>query len=114
MLKFNERGYQDPFYQQSMSDGTLKMFAYLLLLEEPGAPSVHRNRGTRERTYTIDLLSRLPGNLGVMQKKSRGKIQALLTTHSPQFVDALALSKYGLWKRMKMDLLKLSEPQTCR
>jgi predicted ATPase len=27
LLKFNEQGYGDPFFQQSMSDGTLKMFA---------------------------------------------------------------------------------------
>ena len=31
LLKFNDRGFQDPFYVQQMSDGTLKVFAYLLL-----------------------------------------------------------------------------------
>ena len=35
LLQFNEKGYDDPFFQNSMSDGTLKMFAYLLLLEDP-------------------------------------------------------------------------------
>lgn len=38
LLKFNERGFTDPFYAQQMSDGTLKIFAYLLLLEDPTPP----------------------------------------------------------------------------
>ena len=33
LLRFDDRGFQDPFYSQQMSDGTLKVFAYLLLLE---------------------------------------------------------------------------------
>jgi predicted ATPase len=35
LLRFNDRGFQDPFLAQQMSDGTLKMFAYMLLLEDP-------------------------------------------------------------------------------
>jgi len=35
LLRFNDRGFQDPFFTQQMSDGTLKMFAYMLLLEDP-------------------------------------------------------------------------------
>ncbi|MDR0337347.1 MAG: AAA family ATPase, partial [Planctomycetaceae bacterium] len=35
LLRFNDQGFQDPFYSQQMSDGTLKVFAYLLLLEDP-------------------------------------------------------------------------------
>ena len=35
LLKFNDKGFQDPFYAQQMSDGTLKIFAYLLMLEDP-------------------------------------------------------------------------------
>ncbi|WP_199246857.1 AAA family ATPase [[Phormidium] sp. ETS-05] len=38
LLQFNDRGFQDPFYAQQMSDGTLKVFAYLLLLEDPSPP----------------------------------------------------------------------------
>lgn len=32
--KFNEKGFDSPFYSQRMSDGTLKLFAYYLLLHE--------------------------------------------------------------------------------
>ena len=38
LLRFNDRGFTDPFYAQQMSDGTLKVFAYLLMLEDPEPP----------------------------------------------------------------------------
>ena len=38
LLRFNDRGFDDPFYAQQMSDGTLKLFAYLLMLEDPQPP----------------------------------------------------------------------------
>ena len=38
LLRFNDKGFADPFYAQQMSDGTLKVFAYLLLLEDPTPP----------------------------------------------------------------------------
>lgn len=34
MLRFWEKGFDDPFYSMRMSDGTLKLFAYYLLLHE--------------------------------------------------------------------------------
>src|SRR5699024_11931675 len=34
MLRFYEKGFKEPFYSQRMSDGTLKLFAYYLLLHE--------------------------------------------------------------------------------
>ena len=38
LLRFNDKGFDDPFYAQQMSDGTLKVFAYLLMLEDPNPP----------------------------------------------------------------------------
>ena len=38
LLRFNDRGFEDPFYAQQMSDGTLKLFAYLLLMADPNPP----------------------------------------------------------------------------
>ena len=38
LLRFNDGAFQDPFFAQQMSDGTLKVFAYLLLLEDPDPP----------------------------------------------------------------------------
>jgi predicted ATPase len=38
LLKFNDKGFKNPFSAQQMSDGTLKVFAYLLLLSDPTPP----------------------------------------------------------------------------
>ena len=38
LLRFNDKGFKDPFYAQQMSDGTLKVFAYMLLLADPTPP----------------------------------------------------------------------------
>ena len=37
VLEFFEEGFNEPFYSQKMSDGTLKLFAYYLLLHEKDA-----------------------------------------------------------------------------
>ena len=49
LLRFNDKGFDDPFYAQHMSDGTLKVFAYLIMLEDPGAAAIHLHRGAGER-----------------------------------------------------------------
>ena len=38
LLRFNDKGFADPFFAQHMSDGTLKVFAYLMMLEDPDPP----------------------------------------------------------------------------
>jgi putative AbiEii toxin of type IV toxin-antitoxin system len=38
LLRFSDSAFKDPFFAQQMSDGTLKVFAYLLLLEDPDPP----------------------------------------------------------------------------
>ena len=57
LLRFNNSGFRDPFFAQQMSDGTLKVFAYLLLLEHPDPPPFNRRAGERS-------LSQASGNAG--------------------------------------------------
>lgn len=87
LLAFHTSGFQEPFYQQDMSDGTLKMLAYMLLMEDPDpAPLV----GIEEPENGLhhQLLSNLASEFKDFAKKSRGP-QVLVTTHAPNFVDAL-------------------------
>lgn len=87
LLQFNERGYVDPFYALDMSDGTLKMFAYLLLLEDPDpAPLI----GIEEPENGLhhQLLETLAKEMKLYAGKPGGP-QIILTTHSPYLVDAL-------------------------
>ena len=88
LLEFHASGYDAPFYQQDMSDGTLKMLAYLLLMEDPDpAPLV----GIEEPENGLhhQLLADLAREFKDFARKSRGP-QVLITTHAPNFVDALS------------------------
>lgn len=88
LLRFNEQGYIDPFYQQSMSDGTLKMFMYLLLLEDP-EPFPLIGIEEPENGLYHKLLEELARELVRHAESGEDKSQVFVTTHSPYFVDAL-------------------------
>jgi len=97
LLKFDERGYQDPFYQQSMSDGTLKMLAYAILLEDP-APRPLIGIEEPENGLYVRLVERLASQF-VARADRKPPTQILVTTHSPYFVDALSPSQVWLIRK---------------
>jgi len=98
LLKFNERGYQDPFYQQSMSDGTLKMFAYLVLLRDP-EPSSFIGIEEPENGLYHKLLEDLAWEFRRHSEGPQAQAQFLITTHSPYFVDALPPNQVWLMEK---------------
>jgi predicted ATPase len=98
LLRFNEQGYKDPFFQQSMSDGTLKMFAYLLLLEDP-EPRAFIGIEEPENGLYHKLLEQLAREFRFHAEKSQGNTQILITTHSPYFVDALNPEQVYMMKK---------------
>lgn len=87
LLQFNDRGYADPFYASSMSDGTLKYFAYMLLLEDP-KPTPLIGIEEPENGLYHQLLAPLAGE---MRRRAHlpGGPQVVVTTHANYFVDAL-------------------------
>lgn len=87
LLAFEAEGYSEPFFQEDMSDGTLKMLAYMLLMEDPSPPPLI---GIEEPENGLhhQLLAALAGEFKAFAAKQRGP-QVLITTHSPNFVDAL-------------------------
>ena len=87
LLSFKASGYSDPFFQQDMSDGTLKMLAYLLLMEDP-SPAPLIGIEEPENGLHHQLLSSLATEFKEFARKSRGP-QVLITTHAPNLVDAL-------------------------
>lgn len=88
LLRFNDKGFQDPFYAQQMSDGTLKVFAYLLLLEDPAPPPFLCIEEPENGLYH-KLLETLAGEFRIHASGSKGGSQVFVTTHQPYFVDAL-------------------------
>jgi predicted ATPase len=87
LLRFNDKGFKDPFYSQQMSDGTLKVFAYLLLLEDPSPPPFLCIEEPENGLYhrLLESLAREFRN----HANSPGGGSVFVTTHQPYFVDAL-------------------------
>jgi predicted ATPase len=88
LLRFNETGFQDPFYVDQMSDGTLKVFAYLLMLKDPTPPSFLCIEEPENGLYH-NLLEPLATEFREHAIGRKRGSQVFITTHQPYFVDAL-------------------------
>ena len=88
LLRFNDKGFDDPFYAQQMSDGTLKVFAYLLLLEDPTPPPFICIEEPENGLYH-KLLETLATEFRTHATGKKNGPQLFITTHQPYFVDAL-------------------------
>ena len=89
VLRFNDKGFTDPFYAQQVSDGTLKVFAYLLLLEDPKPPPFLCIEEPENGLYH-KLLETLANEFrDHTSSRGNNRSQVFVTTHQPYFVDAL-------------------------
>ncbi len=89
LLRFNDGAFADPFFSQQMSDGTLKVFAYLLLLEDPDPPPFVCIEEPENGLYH-KLLESLAQEFRSHATGRRNAPQIFVTTHQPYFVDALS------------------------
>jgi len=89
LLQFNDGAFSDPFYAGQMSDGTLKIFAYLLLMEDPEPPAFICIEEPENGLYHR-LLDSLAHELRSHATGKRNAPQIFVTTHQPYFVDALS------------------------
>lgn len=88
LLRFNDGAFQDPFFAQQMSDGTLKIFAYLLLLEDPEPPPFICIEEPENGLYH-KLLETLATEFRLHATGKKNAPQIFVTTYQPYFVDAL-------------------------
>lgn len=100
LLRFNDRGFGDPFYAQQMSDGTLKLFAYMLMLEDPSPPPFVCIEEPENGLYhkLLEIL------VDEFRRHSAGKeraSQVFVTTHQPYFVDALKPEETWILEKKK-------------
>ena len=100
LLRFNDRGFVDPFYAQQMSDGTLKLFAYLLLMEDPNPPPFICIEEPENGLYH-KLLEILAAEFRAHATGKPNAPQIFITTHQPYFVDALTPEE--VWVLEKQD-----------
>lgn len=87
VLRFLEQGFEEPFYSPHMSDGTLKLFAYYLLLHEHTPRQlvfIEEPENGLYHQYLTELACEMRKNVGNGFTK-----QLFVTTHSPFFVNAL-------------------------
>lgn len=89
LLRFNDGAFTDPFFAQQMSDGTLKVFAYLLLLEDPDPPPFICIEEPENGLYH-KLLESLAQEFRSHATGKKNAPQIFVTTHQPYFVDALS------------------------
>ena len=88
VLQFLEKGFKEPFFSPKMSDGTLKLFAYYLLLHENNPRQlvfIEEPENGLYHQYLGDLAEEMKKNVGNGFSK-----QLFVTTHSPFFVNALS------------------------
>lgn len=88
VLEFWQKGFDEPFFSQRMSDGTLKLFAYYLLLHEKNPRQlvfIEEPENGLYHQYLADLATEMTKNVGSGYAK-----QLFVTTHSPFFVNALS------------------------
>jgi predicted ATPase len=85
VLKFQDGSFRDPFIARYVSDGTLKMFAYLILLHDPSPHPLLCVEEPENQLYPT-LLSELAEEF--REYTQRGG-QVFVSTHSPDFLNAM-------------------------
>lgn len=89
LLQFYAMGFDDkPFFAQQMSDGTLKVFAYLLLLASPNPVPLLCIEEPENGLYH-KLLETLAQEFREYATGKKNASQIFVTTHQPYFVDNL-------------------------
>jgi predicted ATPase len=89
ILQFHDGAFKDPFVDRYVSDGTIKMFAYLVLLYDPEPRPLLCVEEPENQLYPT-LLFELAEEF---RDYARRGGQVMVSTHSPDFLNALELDE---------------------
>ncbi len=89
VLRFQDGNFKDPFVSRFVSDGTIKMFTYLILLKDPEKHALLCVEEPENQLYP-NLLFELAEEFR-MYSEEEG--QVFISTHSPDFLDAVRLEE---------------------
>lgn len=107
LLEFYAQGFAEPFFAQQMSDGTLKFFTYMLLLEDPEPHSLVCIEEPENGLYhkLLEVLGREFRNYA-----SNGKTdsQVFITTHQPFLVNTLNANEVWILEKQPDGFSKIS------
>ncbi len=96
VLRFQEGNFEDPFIARYVSDGTIKMFAYLVLLHDPKPHPLLAVEEPENQLYPA-LLRELAEEF---RDYARRGGQVFVSTHSPEFLNGVRLDEiYWLVKQ---------------
>lgn len=96
VLRFQDGSFKDPFIARFVSDGTIKMFAYLVLLYDPKPHPLLAVEEPENQLYP-ELLYEL---VEEFRDYARRGGQVFVSTHSPEFLNGLRLEEiYWLDKK---------------
>jgi predicted ATPase len=89
LLKFQDGNFKDPFVARYVSDGTIKMFAYLVLLYDPSPHPLLCIEEPENQLYP-HLLTELCEEFRSYAKKGG---QVFVSTHSPDFLNGVKVDE---------------------
>jgi predicted ATPase len=89
LLKFQDGTFKDPFIDRYVSDGTIKMFAYLLLLYDPRPHPLLCVEEPENQLYP-HLMMELAEEFRTYTQRGG---QVFVSTHSPDFLNAIQLDE---------------------
>jgi predicted ATPase len=89
ILKFQDQNFRDPFIARYVSDGTIKMFAYMILLHDP-EPHPLLCIEEPENFLHPDLLLQLCEEIREYAEKGG---QVFVSSHSPDFVNGVNIDE---------------------
>ena len=89
VLSFEDSEFKNPFIAKNVSDGTLKMFLYLILLYNPMRHSLLCVEEPENQLYP-ELLEELAEDFKAYAHKDG---QVFISTHSPDFLNAVPLDE---------------------
>lgn len=89
VLRFQDGSFKDPFVARHVSDGTIKMFAYLVLLNDPKPYTLLAVEEPENQLYP-ELLPELAEEF---RDYARRGGQVFISSHSPDFLNALGLDE---------------------
>ncbi len=89
VLRFRDGSFKDPFIARHVSDGTIKMFAYLVLLNDPKPYPLLAVEEPENQLYP-ELLPQLAEEF---RDYARRGGQVFISSHSPDFLNALTLEE---------------------
>jgi predicted ATPase len=88
-LRFHDGSFKTPFLDRYVSDGTIKMFAYLVLLHDPKPHPLLCVEEPENQLYP-KLMAELAEEFRLYANRGG---QVLVSTHSPDFLNAVALDE---------------------